>query len=243
MRGQDMLRLLQHGVVSFGTAPLKLAGTEDTALAAADRETNEGIALDPPMLAISAGLTVTSLRSDGRLLASPLDAIRLRHAQYIRSSGQPLLAVFNDILALTRIDAGRSGLDILPLALGDTVRGMISPPAVRAEALGLGLRLQPPPRLPPVLRDDARRLRRVLFNLDGNASKCTGGGSMRLVLAHQAQADGRTGLAIDVHNTGTGTGIAAEALPRLFSRFSQAGSASARRPGGTGPGLALERDH
>ena len=176
----------------------------------------------------------------GLLLASPLDATQLRHAQLIRSSGQSLLAVLNDILDLSKIEAGRMALDILPFALGDTVQDVISLLAVRAEALGLGLTLQLPPGLPPVLRGDASRLRQVLFNLIDNALKFTESGGVRVVLAHQAQADGRVALTIEVHDTGIG--IAADALPRLFTRFSQADSSTARRYGGTGLGLAISRE-
>jgi len=176
----------------------------------------------------------------GLLLASPLDATQLRHAQLIRSSGQSLLAVLNDILDLSKIEAGRMELDILPFVLADTVQDVVSLLAVRAEALGLGLTLQLPPGLPPVLRGDASRLRQVLFNLVGNALKFTESGGVRVVLAHQTRADGRVGLTIEVHDTGIG--IAAEALPRLFTRFSQADSSTARRYGGTGLGLAITRE-
>ena len=178
----------------------------------------------------------------GLLLASPLDATQLRHAQLIRSSGQSLLAVLNDILDLSKIEAGRMALDILPFALGDTVQDVISLLAVRAEALGLGLTLQLPPGLPPVLRGDASRLRQVLFNLIDNALKFTESGGVRVVLAHQAQTDGQVALTIEVHDTGIGIGIAADALPRLFTRFSQADSSTARRYGGTGLGLAISRE-
>jgi signal transduction histidine kinase/CheY-like chemotaxis protein len=176
----------------------------------------------------------------GLLLASPLDATQQRHAQLIRSSGQSLLAVLNDILDLSKIEAGRMELDILPFVLVDTVQDVVSLLAVRAEALGLGLTLQLPPGLPPVLRGDASRLRQVLFNLVGNALKFTESGEVRVVLAHQPLADGRVGLTIEVHDTGIG--IAADALPRLFTRFSQADSSTARRYGGTGLGLAISRE-
>ena len=176
----------------------------------------------------------------GLLLASPLDAVQLRRAQLIRSSGQSLLAVLNDILDLSKVEAGRMDLEILPFALADTVQDVVSLLAVRAEALGLRLSLQLPPDLPPVLCGDASRLRQVLFNLIGNALKFTERGGVRVVLAHQAQPDGRVGLTIEIHDTGIG--IAADVLPRLFTRFSQADSSTARRYGGTGLGLAITRE-
>ena len=176
----------------------------------------------------------------GLLLASPLDSVQQRQAQLIRSSGQSLLAVLNDILDLSKIEAGRMELEILPFALVDTVQDVVSLLAVRAEALGLSLILQSPPDLPPVLCGDASRLRQVLFNLIGNALKFTAHGGVRVELAHRPLADGRISLLIAVHDTGIG--IAAGELPRLFTRFSQADSSTARRYGGTGLGLAITRE-
>ena len=176
----------------------------------------------------------------GLLLASPLDPVQQRQAQLIRSSGQSLLAVLNDILDLSKVEAGRMELEILPFALIDTVQDVISLLAVRAEALGLSLVLQSPPDLPPVLCGDASRLRQVLFNLIGNALKFTERGGVRVELAHRLLADGRIKLLIAVHDTGIG--IAAGELPRLFTRFSQADSSTARRYGGTGLGLAITRE-
>ena len=176
----------------------------------------------------------------GLLLASPLDAVQQRQAQLIRSSGQSLLAVLNDILDLSKIEAGRMELEILPFALVDTVQDVVSLLAVRAEALGLSLILQSPPDLPPVLCGDASRLRQVLFNLIGNALKFTEHGGVRVELSHRPLVDGRISLLIAVHDTGIG--IAEGELPRLFTRFNQADSSTARRYGGTGLGLAITRE-
>ena len=176
----------------------------------------------------------------GLLLASPLNPTQMRQAGLIRSSGQTLLAVLNDILDLSKIEAGRMDLEILPFALADTLQDVVSLLAVRAEARGLVLTLQLPADLPAALRGDASRLRQVLFNLVGNALKFTEAGGVRVVVSHRLQDDGRIGLTIAVQDTGIG--IPAEALPRLFTRFSQADSSTARRYGGTGLGLAITRE-
>ena len=176
----------------------------------------------------------------GLLLASPLNPTQRRQAGLIRSSGQTLLAVLNDILDLSKIEAGRMDLEILPFALADTLQDVISLLAVRAEARGLVLTLHLPADLPAALRGDASRLRQVLFNLVGNALKFTEAGGVRVVVSHRLQDDGRIGLTIAVQDTGIG--IPAEALPRLFTRFSQADSSTARRYGGTGLGLAITRE-
>ena len=176
----------------------------------------------------------------GLLLASPLNPVQQRQARLIRSSGQTLLTVLNDILDLSKIEAGRMELEILPFAVADTLQDVVSLLAVRAEARGLVLTLQLPPDLPTALHGDASRLRQVLFNLVGNALKFTEAGGVRVVVSHAPQDDGRVGLSIAVQDTGIG--IAPDALPRLFTRFSQADSSTARRYGGTGLGLAITRE-
>ena len=176
----------------------------------------------------------------GLLLASPLNPTQLRQAGLIRSSGQTLLTVLNDILDLSKIEAGRMDLEILPFALADTLQDVVSLLAVRAEARGLVLTLHLPADLPAALRGDASRLRQVLFNLVGNALKFTEAGGVRVDVSHRLLGDGRIGLTIAVQDTGIG--IPAEALPRLFTRFSQADSSTARRYGGTGLGLAITRE-
>ena len=176
----------------------------------------------------------------GLLLASPLNPTQMRQAGLIRSSGQTLLTVLNDILDLSKIEAGRMDLEILPFALADALQDVVSLLAVRAEARGLALTLHLPADLPAALQGDASRLRQVLFNLVGNALKFTEAGSVRVVVSHRPLDDGRIGLTIAVQDTGIG--ISAEVLPRLFTRFSQADSSTARRYGGTGLGLAITRE-
>ena len=176
----------------------------------------------------------------GLMLAGPLDAKQQRQAQLIRSSGQTLMAVLNDILDLSKIEAGRMELEILPFALADTVQDVVWLMAVRAQARGLTLQLKLPLDLPPVLCGDASRLRQVLFNLVGNAIKFTEQGGVQVSLEHQALADGRVRLTLEISDTGIG--IAPDAMPRLFTRFNQADSSTARRYGGTGLGLAITQE-
>ena len=175
----------------------------------------------------------------GLLLASPLGPEQKRQAGLIRSSGQVLLTVLNDILDLSKIEAGRMELEILPFAVGETLQDVVSLLAVRAEARGLSLSLHLPADLPHALSGDPSRLRQVLFNLVGNALKFTEVGGVRVEVAHRPLDEGRIGLTISVQDSGIG--IAAQALPRLFTRFNQADSSTARRYGGTGLGLAITR--
>jgi signal transduction histidine kinase/ActR/RegA family two-component response regulator len=176
----------------------------------------------------------------GLLLDSPLDPRQRQHAALIRSSGQTLLAVLNDILDLSKIEAGRMELELQPFHLADTVRDVVGLLRERAEARGLALQLTLAPGLPVQLLGDASRLRQVLFNLIGNALKFTEQGGVVVTLAHRSAADSRLALTLQVRDTGIG--IAPEVQARLFTRFTQADSSTARRYGGTGLGLAICRE-
>ncbi len=176
----------------------------------------------------------------GLLLGSSLTDRQRQQALLIRSSGQTLLAVLNDILDLTKIEAGRMGLELQPFDLADTVQDVVSLLAVRAEARGLDLQLTLAPGLPARLVGDASRMRQVLFNLVGNALKFTEQGGVTVTLDHQPLPGQQAALTLQVRDTGIG--IAPDVQARLFTRFTQADSSTARRYGGTGLGLAICRE-
>jgi signal transduction histidine kinase/ActR/RegA family two-component response regulator len=179
------------------------------------------------------------LGMNGLLLDTPLTVEQRRYCELMRSSGQSLLALINDILDLSKIEAGRMQLEIVDFSPERTIDDVVSLLAVRAQAKGLTLRLDIAPGLPAALRGDPSRLRQVLFNLVGNALKFTERGSVEVRVAHRPADDGRVALEIVVADTGIG--IAASALPRLFDRFTQADATTARRFGGSGLGLAITR--
>jgi CheY-like chemotaxis protein len=173
------------------------------------------------------------------LLRSPLDAQQRAHAELIRSSGELLLALINDILDLSRIEAGRLELANLPFEprrVVDEVVAMLRSPV---EAKGLTLSVEVGQGVPRRLSGDPVRLRQVLFNLLGNALKFTDRGGIRLGLRVEApaSADSVARLAIEVSDTGIG--IPPQLLPRLFERFTQGDNSAERRHGGSGLGLAI----
>ncbi len=180
------------------------------------------------------------LGMNGLLLNTSLTPEQRRYAELIRSSGQTLLAVINDILDLAKIEAGRMELEIAEFDPAATLDEVVSLLSVRAQAKGLSMHLCMPPDLPGALRGDASRLRQVLFNLIGNALKFTEHGSVNIDVAHRPLPDDRVELTIAVRDTGIG--IAPEAMPKLFDRFMQADARTARRYGGTGLGLAISRE-
>src|SRR5262249_53277675 len=146
--------------------------------------------------------------------------------------GHALLTIVNDILDFSKVEAGQVVLSPRPTPLAglcEDVCAIIRPEAER-KGLALRLELSAPDGL--ALEVDDQRLKQVLFNLLNNAVKFTREGQITLCAAWQ---DGR--LRVEVRDTGPG--VAADALPRLFHRFSQADSSISRRHGGTGLGLAI----
>jgi signal transduction histidine kinase/ActR/RegA family two-component response regulator len=180
------------------------------------------------------------LGMNGLLLNTPLSPEQRRFAELIRSSGQTLLTVINDILDLAKIEAGRMELEIVEFDPAATLDEVVALLSVRAQAKGLSMNLRMPPDLPGALRGDPSRLRQVLFNLVGNALKFTEHGSVDIDVSQRTLSDNRVELTIAVHDTGIG--IAPDAMPKLFDRFMQADATTARRYGGTGLGLAISRE-
>ncbi len=180
------------------------------------------------------------LGTNGLLLASPLNPEQRQLCELMRSSGQMLLALLNDILDLSKIEAGQMTLEIVAFDPVATVQDVVSLLTVRAQARGLGLQLQLVPDLPRQLMGDPSRLRQVLFNLVGNALKFTEHGEVSVALDHRALGGQQVQLVITVRDTGIG--IPAELMPRLFDRFVQGDNSTARRYGGSGLGLAISHD-
>jgi signal transduction histidine kinase/ActR/RegA family two-component response regulator len=173
------------------------------------------------------------------LMQTQLSEQQLGYVRTIRSSGNALLALINDILDLSRVEAGRLELVLAefdPRRLVDEVAASV---ATRAYEKGLAFRVHYQSGLPAVLVGDEGRMRQVLFNLIGNAVKFTETGSVT-VQVHYREAS-RDRVHLDVAIQDTGIGIDQAALPTLFERFRQADSGISRRYGGSGLGLAICR--
>jgi len=157
----------------------------------------------------------------------------------IEQSGKHLLTLINDILDLSRIEAGRLELDPGVVYLPSFMRVVADIIRVKAEQKDLLFEYDAPPALPRAVRADEKRLRQVLLNLLGNAVKFTDRGRVGLQLALLPSAGGMTRLRFEIHDTGIG--IPGEQLPRLFQPFEQVSEMN-RREGGTGLGLAISRE-
>ena len=156
------------------------------------------------------------------------------------SSARGLMAIINDVLDVSKIEAGRVELECLPFSLRDTVDQVAAPFATSAHERGLVLRLHVDRRVPDRVVGDALRVRQVLNNLLSNAQKFTERGEIALHLTRiEGRAPGRAGLRAEVRDTGIGVPRGAGA--RLFHSFSQADNSMARRFGGTGLGLSIAK--
>ena len=159
----------------------------------------------------------------------------------IQQSGQHLLALINDVLDLSRVEAGKMDLHNRPVQLQELLTVVADIMRVRAEKKYLGFELELAPGLPDVVSVDETRLRQVLLNLLGNAVKFTDRGTVRLRVA-PAPADAAPAAApqLRFEVIDQGVGIAPEQTEAIFRPFEQAGD-HARRAGGTGLGLAISR--
>ena len=172
------------------------------------------------------------LRREG---VSPQQAQRL---DTIDTSAQHLLSVVNDILDLSKIEAGKLTLEEAPVIVSNLLANVESILAERAKAKGLQLLIEAE-NLPPNLIGDPTRLQQALLNYATNAVKFTETGTVTLRVLMQNQTAESVQLRFEV--TDTGIGISPEALDHLFSAFEQADNSMTRKYGGTGLGLAITR--
>ncbi len=175
----------------------------------------------------------------GLLQDMPLGATEKHYVRIILDSGQHLLQLINDILDFSRLDAGRLELEEAPFDIRQVLRDSVDLLAAEAAAKGLQLGLEVAEEVPARVVGDPHRLRQVLLNLIGNGIKFTAEGAVRLSV-RLVRGEGsavRLGFAV----TDTGIGIAADALGKLFTEFTQVDSSISRRFGGSGLGLAICR--
>ncbi|PRC94343.1 PAS domain S-box protein [Solimicrobium silvestre] len=166
-----------------------------------------------------------------------LDAHNMVHK--IRKSGRMLLGIINDILDVSKIDAGHMVIEQAPFKLGDVVDNIASSMGVILGDKDIQLIIQPPPAGILSLIGDALRLEQILNNLTSNAIKFTHEGRVELCISLQSQNEKHVVLRFCVKDTGVG--IPLELQTAVFSAFTQADSSTTRRFGGTGLGLTICR--
>ncbi len=157
----------------------------------------------------------------------------------IQFGGRALLGVINNVLDLSKIEAGEMSLEDEPFDLPELVRDLSQLLAPQAAAKGIELMVEVSPTLPRMVSGDASRLRQTLTNLLGNSIKFTEVGRVALKVFSTEQASDRIRLRCTVEDTGIG--IEPAVLGRLFTPFTQADESTTRRFGGTGLGLSIAR--
>ncbi len=168
------------------------------------------------------------------LLETKLDDEQRQFTRDILVSGESLLAIINDILDLSKIEADRMEYDLHPFAVKDLADAVNSLLKIKANEKGIGLYLNIAPDAAANFIGDSLRIRQVLLNLAGNAVKFTERGEVSINIMRKTN-----GLRFEVNDTGIG--IPAEAREKLFSNFSQVDASTTRKFGGTGLGLAISK--
>lgn len=174
------------------------------------------------------------------LLRSGLDAPQRVRAEMLKESGKSLVAIVDDILDVSKLEAGRITIEAIDFVPSDEIAQVVD--LMRPKAAEKGLTLLPTidERACRRRSGDPTRFRQVLLNFVGNAIKFTDWGTVSIVAHCADRDDGGTLLRIDVVDTGIG--ISMEAQQRLFMKFTQADQSIARRFGGTGLGLAIAKE-
>jgi HAMP domain-containing protein/signal transduction histidine kinase/CheY-like chemotaxis protein len=165
-----------------------------------------------------------------------LTPAQVEFARTIHAAGNDLLALINDILDLSKVEAGKMDLNAGPVALSDLCDDMERSFRPVAEQNRLAFAIERAEGLPPAIVTDEQRLQQVLRNLLSNAFKFTEAGSVRLRIA-----PGQRGT-VEFSVLDTGVGIPEEKLGLIFEAFQQADGTTSRRYGGTGLGLSISRE-
>jgi PAS domain S-box-containing protein len=170
----------------------------------------------------------------GLLLDTPLTPEQMTYAKAVKTSGDALLSLIEELLDYSKIEAGKIDLEQRPFALAALIEDITELLAPRAQARKLEIAAYVDERLPMEVVGDAARLRQVLLNLAGNAIKFTSAGGVALIVEPGIWPNEISFLVRD-----TGIGIAPEAQQRIFREFEQADEKIARSYGGTGLGLSI----
>lgn len=170
------------------------------------------------------------------LAETALDNTQREYVEIIRGSAQALLSLLNDVLDLSKIEAGRLDLECVTFDLRDVIYETVSVMALQSAQKGIEL-IVDIGDIPVLLRGDPGRLRQVILNLLGNAIKFTPEGYIHLRASTELGGDGARRLRLDV--TDTGIGIPPDRIDRLFKTFSQIDSSTTRHYGGSGLGLSI----
>jgi two-component system sensor histidine kinase/response regulator len=173
------------------------------------------------------------------LLETELTPEQEQYVQVFQSAGENLLNIINDIIDISKVEAGHIQLETIDFDLNDIIEKLCDVMAMRAHEKGLELVYNMMPDVPNDLLGDPTRLRQILVNLVGNAIKFTEKGEVFIQIENQTVKKETVELLCSV--TDTGIGLSAEQMETIFDPFAQADSSITRKYGGTGLGLAISK--
>lgn len=230
-----LVRVILKDISDRKKNELELAKARDAALESARLKsqflTNVSHEIRTPMHAVVGML--------GLLAGSPLTPEQKEYAQIARSSADELLAIINNILQMSKIEAGNLSVTVSDFDLNKTVERLTEVMQIAALDKKLDLKVQIDSTLPPVLRGDVARIRQVLTNLLANAMKFTEQGSVIVDIRKDRETD--THLLVKFAVKDTGVGIPEQAMGSLFQSFSQVDGSTTRKYGGMGLGLSTSK--
>ena len=223
----DVIRDVTAQVVQEAALAAARAAAEAAATVKGEFMANMSHEIRTPLTAVIGFSGLLAQRPD-------LDEVSQRYVQRVSSAGQALLAIVNDVLDFSKLEAGQVEITpraVSPLAVAQDALALFAP---QADAKGLWLECHAEGDLPERVMIDPDRVRQVLLNLVGNAVKFTEQGAVRLFVGYDSDA---AMLRMRVEDTGQGMSV--EQQTKLFQRFSQVDASSTRKHGGTGLGLAI----
>jgi signal transduction histidine kinase len=170
---------------------------------------------------------------------NPMDDETRDYLRIAQNSAQSLLVILNDILDVSKIEAGKMHIEHAPFSIEAVTRDVMQLllPQFREKSLAQGIEISP--RIPATLIGDSLRVRQVLLNLIGNALKFTRQGSILVTVDVERETPADMLIVVTVSDTGIG--IPADRLETIFNAFAQADNSTTRRFGGTGLGLTISR--
>jgi PAS domain S-box-containing protein len=227
--------LVMRDMTERRQAELELARARDEALSAARTKSTFLATMSheirTPMNAI---IGMTDL-----LLDTPLSDTQRDFAETVRTAGEALLGIINDVLDYSKIEAGKFAIETIDFDVRSTIEEVVNMLAERAHQKDLELTALVDPSVPVTVAGDPARLRQVLLNLGGNAIKFTRTGEVIVRAAVETETDDIAVVRFSVEDTGIG--IALDDQSTLFRPFSQVDSSTTRKFGGTGLGLAISK--
>jgi CheY-like chemotaxis protein len=173
------------------------------------------------------------------LLKTDPSTQQLKYLKAIKQSADNLIVIINDILDLSKIEAGRLEFEAVDFSLAEAIEGVANTITFKSDEKDLYLNINIEPGLPPILVGDPVRLNQILLNLASNAVKFTERGGITINVAQGETVNGKINIKFSVVDTGIG--IPEDRLDAIFESFSQADSSTTRKFGGTGLGLTISK--